>query len=342
MKAIAKKGFRFLAVGAFIGLVTVLLLEVLIRLVWPQQPPQMWLTPHESYGHTGKPNFFQRYPFPGTDFVMEVQTNELGFRDEPVEPETDASITTIVFVGDSFTFGHGVRQEQRFDSLLCSALASKGKNVRCINAGVSAWGTLQQTRYLLDHIDVLSPDIVVLTFCENDPFDDSYFLQRGVSFDRVRFPGKDFLRAHSHLFRVVQYLYLLMLKKRSMEAEGGALSEREGLTTPNAPILPAIAPNIPDELWQRTERYIDEAFTSLRASRADVKLFVQATDPLNADIRRHLISIASEVEGTYVDLAPVASSMPEPERRLTFDGHWSPKMHATSADVLLEQLAKAL
>jgi hypothetical protein len=342
--------FRALATLAVIGVLSIALLEVLVRVMLPQESPSLWLKPDERYGHLMKPNFQQRFHFSGTDFVMEVQTNSLGFRDEeppPVRP----GVLNVVFAGDSFTFGHGVRVEDRFDTLVEAAMRAAGKPLRSLNVGVNAWGTLQATRYIQGHLGMLSPDVIVLTFCENDPHDDSYFLEHGISFDRVRFPGKDFLRAHSHLFRLAQHLYLVW-RKTSLPAPRGAGGDAEARAEEadktavqaaragreGVPVT-AFAPVISEAQWQRTEGYLKDFLAGFQAHNPAGRVILQATDPLNEDIREHLTAMAGRLPGlNYVDLAPAAEALPLAERRLPFDGHWSPAMHQHSAEALTAAL----
>ena len=105
-----------------------------------------------------------------------------------------------------------------------------GREYRLINTGVQGWGTLQKTRYALDHFEDFAPEIVVITFCRNDPSDSAYFLKKGHSFDAVWFPGKVFLRNNPHLYRFLNrqvFLVLFSLYTRSDDEEkGGALRHR--------------------------------------------------------------------------------------------------------------------
>lgn len=348
-RTLGKKLLGGLLTLCVIGALSLLLTEAAVRLLLPQESPALWLTPDARYGHLMKPNFHQRYPFPQGDFVMDVRTNALGFRDEEPAPKQDG-VPTVLFAGDSFTFGHGIAVEQRFDYRLEEKLRAAGRPMRLINVGVNAWGTLQATRYLADHLDTFAPDIIVLTFCENDPHDDTYFLEHGISFDRVRFPGKDFLRANSHLFRFLQHSYLVWRKSRAANAlppatqeEADALAEKaqqqEARATAEQAQPAAFAPPISDAQWQRTEGYLKDFMTAWRAKQPKARLLIQSTDPLNPDIRARLDAFADNIPGIeHVDLHPAASNLTLAERRLPYDGHWSPAMHNLSAEALSEAL----
>lgn len=334
----------------FIGAASLLLAEAAVRMGMPQESPQLWLTPDARYGHVMKPHFHQRFHFPHGDFVMDVRTNALGFRDEEPAPETPGR-PTVVFAGDSFTFGHGVAVEDRFDSVARRALEASSVEARFLNTGVSAWGTLQQTRYLTDHLDALKPDIVVLTFCENDPHDDDYFLAHGISFDRVRFPGKDWLRAHSHLFRLAQHTYLVWRKTRAAAAQPAPPAEEQraqqaavaARAQAEQAEAAAFAPPISASQWERTEKLLREFMAAWRARQPEARLVLQATDPLNEDIRARLTNFAGTIEGVaFVDLHDAAAALPLPERRLPYDGHWSVAMHRISGEALARHLAPLL
>ena len=61
---------------------------------------------------------------------MQVRTNEEGLRGGPLASADDTP--TILFIGDSFTFGWGVSEEQRFSDVIGRLLgqASPGQSVR--------------------------------------------------------------------------------------------------------------------------------------------------------------------------------------------------------------------
>lgn len=54
----------------------------------------------------------------------------------------------IIFVGDSFTYGYGLRDEETFSSIYCSRL-----RLACVNLGLPGSGTLKQVERLEEFID---------------------------------------------------------------------------------------------------------------------------------------------------------------------------------------------
>src|SRR5260221_401935 len=65
-----------------------------------------------------------------------------GFRYRPAP--TEISQYTLVAVGDSFTYGHGVTHAEAYPYLLEKKLNSAGVEVRVINAGVPGYGPDQE------------------------------------------------------------------------------------------------------------------------------------------------------------------------------------------------------
>jgi lysophospholipase L1-like esterase len=98
---------------------------------------------------------------------VEIATNELGFRNRPLSPKSPDQ-RRILFLGDSVTFGWGVRGEDTFCSQLELDLRRKGLNVEAINSGVSGYNTYQELGVLEKYGDLLKPDLVVLVYVDND------------------------------------------------------------------------------------------------------------------------------------------------------------------------------
>lgn len=321
------------------ALLAVVVLELAIRWLCPQEPPSLWLEPDARYGHVMKKHFHQDYRFLGSDFVMTVDTNALGFRDKEPAPYQDG-VKTILFLGDSFTFGQGINVSDRFDTRLEGFCRSQGRSFRFLNVGVSAWGTLQETRFVRDHFDLLRPDIIVLTFCDNDPYDDAYFLERGVSFDQVRFPGKLFLRKHFHLFRFLQHQYLLfLLERRVQNPDPGPGAVSDGATTGHPELeRPPSGIIIPQAYWDKTYACLREFQRDFLDYNPGGVLIIQAAQPTEPDVREHLRALANDRDIFFVDLADAAGALTSEQRQLPYDGHWSPAMHEISAQGLFETL----
>ena len=74
-----------------------------------------------------------------------------------------------MLLGDSFTMGYGVSDEEMFSHVLESCLGgSAGKRVRVISAAVSSYSPILEYMTLKRNIDALKPDLVIMAFDMSD------------------------------------------------------------------------------------------------------------------------------------------------------------------------------
>jgi hypothetical protein len=105
-----------------------------------------------------------------------VRLNSLGLRDIEITPTQKP---TILFVGDSFVYGLGVKDGERFTDRLRERLP----DFRIANAGVAAYGTDQAYLLLRRLWPTLKPRVVMLIVCvENDHNDNSTNSVHGHTF----------------------------------------------------------------------------------------------------------------------------------------------------------------
>jgi lysophospholipase L1-like esterase len=102
-----------------------------------------------------------------------IRTNSLGLRSAEVAQPKPDGVTRILALGDSVTFGWGLRGEDAYPSQLASLLATLRPNQRfeVVNAGVSGYGTWQQGLWLAEDGLALQPDVVVVQAHLNDASD---------------------------------------------------------------------------------------------------------------------------------------------------------------------------
>ena len=87
-------------------------------------------------------------------FDSTIFTNELGARDKA--PNRQIQENSIVFIGDSWTFGYGVNYEQSFPSFV-----SEDLKVSTINLGVPAYGSGSTYQLFSRHFEKLRPKVVI-------------------------------------------------------------------------------------------------------------------------------------------------------------------------------------
>jgi lysophospholipase L1-like esterase len=109
----------------------------------------------------------------GPEGRITYETNNIGLRGRDHALESDPGTTRILCLGDSYTFGEGVREEDtypaRLEALLHASAASAGdsSSFEVINAGVQALGTRLEA-LLLERLLRLEPDVVIVGFFLND------------------------------------------------------------------------------------------------------------------------------------------------------------------------------
>ena len=97
-----------------------------------------------------------------------ITYNERGLRDRPILPKAQDEFR-ILALGDSATFGWGVPQNEIFTSRLERILQSRlQRTVRVINSGVGGYNTVQEVMYFKQEGISFQPDLVILTYVEND------------------------------------------------------------------------------------------------------------------------------------------------------------------------------
>jgi lysophospholipase L1-like esterase len=321
--------YRKLAVAGGLLLASVLG-EIATRLISPQLDAERWFQSNERYGYTLKSNFHQLYHYPKDDIKIDVRTNSLGLRDREYDLSRK-NVKRVLLLGDSFTFGEGLDVEENFDNKLEALLNTIEEQYYVINTGVGGWGTIQQTRYAKDHFQLFDPSFIILTFCGNDPSDDARFRSdEQVDHEKGRFyfPGKIFIRNHSHLYR---FIY-----KRVKTIEHYWQQEAKLRKNPKLRMDSQSSTVISETEWKSTISVIYEFHKEYLDYNPDGILLIQATYPLNEDIRDHLRSISNDKDLIYVDLYEEASQVGADQIRLPYDGHWTPQMHKISAKALLE------
>ena len=112
--------------------------------------------------------------FSNIEFSTGITTNRLGLRDD------DASLIqpNIICIGDSYTMGWGVQQDETFPARI-----EKMTGQKVLNAGMSSFGTVRELRQLA-RLDTSNCRWVVLQYCDNDMeevkkyIDSNYRLQK--------------------------------------------------------------------------------------------------------------------------------------------------------------------
>lgn len=115
--------------------------------------------------YTYKPNTFCVQENP--EFKDTLAMNSLGLRDD----ENSLHVPEIICLGDSYTMGWGVKQEETFPQQL-----EKMTGMKVLNAGISSYGTARELM-LLKRLDTSNLKYIILQYCVNDIKENERFLE---------------------------------------------------------------------------------------------------------------------------------------------------------------------
>ena len=105
--------------------------------------------------------------------VREYQDKELGWTGHAVFGNKDSSRKRIFFLGDSFTDGLGVPDDELYFSVAARSLGAEA-----FAYGGKGYGTLQEAEALRRYLSEIRPDLIVLQICVNDFLNNSWELER--------------------------------------------------------------------------------------------------------------------------------------------------------------------
>ena len=127
--------FIFLLV---VTVICLLLAELAARLLYPQFNPatqfRVQPVPGPEPFAIGPPNHTLWHGSPKGDFNVPMKFNQYGFRD--AKDVKNSTPDDWFSVGDSFTLGFGVNEDERYSSLLEKKLLAVGSQARVFNIGI--------------------------------------------------------------------------------------------------------------------------------------------------------------------------------------------------------------
>jgi len=159
--------------------------------------------------------FFPRRPnSPKAHPTWEISLNSEGFRDVEFSTQKPSSVFRIVCLGDSWTFGWNVGQNQAYPQMLKSLLSrdfSKA-NFEVFNLGVGGYSSLNGLKLLKTRALDLNPDLAIISFAMNEP------RMAGLP-DKIASQGEEFVNLQkklslllnkSELFKLLRYWAVLL------------------------------------------------------------------------------------------------------------------------------------
>jgi hypothetical protein len=188
-----------LSVSIFLSLITCfLLLEVYFRYIFDQTDNVYQLKTSQRW--------VQRH----------VQWNSDGYRDRHFAVDKNPNEKKILFLGDSYTFGHGIKSvESRYVELLGQKLQSQcssGKTITTYNLGLPGNQSITHLQILNTTLPRYRPDAIVMEYYLDD-IDGDKFVDQDPGFEAKIFAYKknpllNFALSRSY---ALEYLYFRLL-----------------------------------------------------------------------------------------------------------------------------------
>jgi hypothetical protein len=178
-------------------LLAVAALEIALRLFYPQETLRPRWAYSPQYCFTVYPDVRMVHERPGR-WRFVYTTNAQRYRGKLIPASSADRASFVVVLGDSYTFGAGVEDDEVYAAVLQRAL---GDPYRVVNLGIGGWGLTQEIRRYHDFGAGYHPRIVVLQFSGNDPEDD---LKCPVTV--LRDGAFDFRDSTQGIYRVKEYL----------------------------------------------------------------------------------------------------------------------------------------
>jgi len=301
------------AVGAtLVTLLALLAAELVLRIchrpVEYSWYPRYALVPDPWTGARYAPNLRLWLTYEDTNRRYRFTTNSMGFRSRELPWTKRPGAFRILFIGDSFTEGFGVNDEETMPHYFEAIARTMDKRIEVINAGQTATDIPEYAGLARGYVNRLRPDLVIVNFyagndvpIEGPPgppprFKMSYGIRvsppyenrvRTFSADRwifVRHPeGRGarldrWLHRHSLLYRLASEQLLRLRPVRALFERLGWIEERP----PKPPVVfgRAVAQSFLKEPQEDVEAKLRESLEYLRQIKrtcngAGARLFVQ-------------------------------------------------------------------
>jgi hypothetical protein len=243
---------------------------------------------------------------------------------QPTKPATDG----IVFVGDSFTMGYGVQDDEAFPAVIRAALQSRGVTMPLLNTGMGSNGNGRWVKFFEHDAAKFRPRIVVFQVMAND-FDDNlaehlFQLDDKGALRELPINPPGFARKAQTLIDDIPGLPYLHLVGLAWMAEEAVETDRSAIST-GAADLPSDALT-----YALVRTAVDEA----RASGADV---IGLLVGLTGHRRQKMADIFAQRGLTCLD-GP--NKKDKPDMFFKVDGHWNAKGHRRAAELLLPEILR--
>lgn len=277
-------------------IICLLVLELLTRIFMYQDPVNYPPVnePDEELCFKMKPNL--NVSFNTQEFKTKVATNKFGFREQKEIFQDKA----IMFLGDSFTLGHGVKYNETYVKQVEDMLNAEGYAYSTYNFGVGGHGTLQQRKIIEKYIDDVKPEVIVLAFYVNDPRDnlescsyevdkEGYLVKKGSSKGLIS-GIKKFMHLNINLYRVIN---TVIYGSKVITSLFDSFAKAANLKTPVD--YKQYEPEYDEETqraWNETYKHLDKINEISKKYGADfIIVYIPSKSQLDEDKQERMIQI---------------------------------------------------
>ena len=341
----------FFLVALFIGtIVAFLLAELATRIIAPQMVGPPIFAYDERLGIIQVPHQCGRRTLPGC-YTYTFCNNALGLRGSVEYREGKSSKVRILALGDSFTYGIGVDDDQTFAHGIEQNLIAHGFPAEVINAGVGGTDTGYALKFFNTIGKGLRPDITVLCFYSYDISDNLeerfYRVNAQGEVSEVDHPladgviaKKDWLRKNRLYTLLIERSHFANLIKQAICANVtgwsiGRIPDKQTYVQQKDGLAQGYA--ITESLIRLLKEKVDATGSDFMI------LFI----PTGEEVRRYrkkrevsrcdafLQRVAASLKVPYVSLEPLMADSGIDFKKLYFkEGHWSALTHRMAADYM--------
>ncbi len=286
------------------------------------------------------------------DYRIDIKTNRFGFRDG--QWNFDTTQTNLLVLGNSFSAGFGVDNEERWSSLLDIKLSALESPATVYNAAISGYSITQSIDNGIQLSKLIQPEIIIVGLYLNslDRLDDPFQYYKGFSVKKSAIPyakvsneelffsfwKADFLKnidiffkKHSMLYQFAEQRirYRILPSMRRLLNSKSKLEETSG------------------EYSSLSQAAFDELIRLQSSVSAEIYLLpiIQHNREFEifenqVKIYRDLTHLISDSEIQFIDILPQFESEIKKgtDMWIKNDPHWNKKAHSLAARVISEQL----
>ena len=319
--------------------------EYAVRLLAPQQTGPVQFAYDTELGAIPVPGQQARRTLPGI-YSYTYSNDDGGLRLMPFKefiPGTD----TVLVLGDSFTYGIGVNNDETYSAYLQERM----KSVRFINAGNGGKGTDYALKYVQTRTTGVFPRIILLGFFSNDFSDNAreeYFkiysdgkivakdLSSSLAANKsglIRLPMYNWIISWSHAANLIKQAAIKIVTMRTANSP-----ENNGVVDGTIPIKEGVGLERSEML---TRCYLNE-LNMIAKEKGSLLLafYIPAKEELTAKSssvqEMTFLKITQDLGvPSFSMLAALKKASLPPLQLYLQEGHWTPLSHSVAADVLI-------